>query len=548
MFGHGIVCGCSVYSLDDLSVFIDSGLAIDGLGREIVVDTSVVRKLSAIRGFEEITGDRVALCLRYKEEQVHPVYSVNRSENGSEYEYNRIQEGYELFLRDADLKKRDAEWETEFLTKTLVYQDEDYEIQLVMPATVCRNRYVKIRLNVKKISKSGTRFSFEGKLQMPSFLAGDGSHDLFLSLPKMRLMEGEVISQEYWVFVQNTKASETSIMLKKDSTHFGGEEKAIDEDISVKVAISDITPRELVNREIGKTSLEAKNTENIVEDICLAEIYLLRTEGAYVIEKIEEKNVKNYIETPALSNLRSEFLDFFRGEEHLGGTNSSEMSADRFVGNQSSRNSGMQIATGTIEIPVGGKAKPGEVFFSGEVMHGLGAGTVYVEIGQEFMDEDRVKGANTKSTVFGNSRLFAQAGMNIPKTEKAVKVLNDKGSFIAAISFAEETDCLMISYRWVAVKFAGNDTMEVKEDEKQWIEAETPTVVLGTRESYYFGVKFHDMEKCSIHYQVTEEDSGQISVDGVYTAPNKEGVYEIMMSCMEHPHICTYAYAIVKKK
>ena len=117
MFGHGIVCGCSVYSLDDLSVFIDSGLAIDGLGREIVVDTSVVRKLSAIRGFEEITGDRVALCLRYKEEQVHPVYSVNRSENGSEYEYNRIQEGYELVLRDADPEKTDPEAATEFLIK-----------------------------------------------------------------------------------------------------------------------------------------------------------------------------------------------------------------------------------------------------------------------------------------------------------------------------------------------------------------------------------------------------------------------------------------------
>ena len=182
-------------------------------------------------------------------------------------------------------------------------------------------------------------------------------------------------------------------------------------------------------------------------------------------------------------------------------------------------------------------------------MHGLGAGTVYVEIGQEFMDEDRVKGANTKSTVYGNSRLFAQTGKNIPKTEKAVKVLNDKGSFVAAVSFAEETDCLMLSYRWVAVKFANNDIMEVEDKvENQWIEAETPTVVLGTRESYYFGVKFHEMDKCSISYQVTEEDGGEISMDGVYTAPNKEGVFEIMITCMEHPHICTYAYAIVKKK
>lgn len=549
MFGYGIVCGCSVYSLDDLSVFIDSGLAIDRLGREIVVDTSVVRKLSAIHGFEEIESDRVDLCLRYKEEQVHPVYSVNRSGNGSEYEYNRIQEGYELFLKDAEPEDNRKEAGTDFLTKTMVYQDEDYEIQLVLPATVCRNRYVKIQLKARKTSGASARFSFDGKLQMPSFLASDGSHELYLSLPKMRLMEGEVISQEYWVFVQDTKASETSILLKKDSMRVCGEEKSIDADVSMKVLISDVNPRELVNREIGKTSLEIKNAQMNRDDICLARIHLLRTEGAYVIEKIEEKNVKKYIETPASSTVRSEYLDFFRGTERLGIANREETPMERFMGNYGNWNSGMQIATGTIEIPVGGKAKAGEVFYSGEVMHGLGAGTVYVEIGQEFMDEDRVKGANTKSTVFGNSKLFAQAGKNVPKTEKAVKVLNDKGSFIAAISFTEETDCLMLSYRWVAVKFAGNDTLELEDNsEKQWIEAETPTVVLGTRESYYFGVKFHDMDKCSISYQVTEEDGGQISMDGVYTAPNKEGVFEIMMSCIERPYICTYAYAIVKKK
>lgn len=130
-----------------------------------------------------------------------------------------------------------------------------------------------------------------------------------------------------------------------------------------------------------------------------------------------------------------------------------------------------------------------------------------------------------------------------------MKVLNDKGSFIAAISFAEETDCLMLSYRWVAVKFANNDALELQESsDKQWIEAETPTAVLGTRESYYFGVRFHDMEKCSIGYEVSEEDGGQISVDGVYTAPNKEGVFEIKIYCIDRPFICTYAYAIVKKK
>lgn len=549
MFGSGIVCGCNVYSLDDLSVFIESGLAIDRAGREIVIDTSVVKKLSAISGFDEIDSNRLTLCLRYKEKQVHPVYSVSRAGSESEYEYNRVQEGYELFLKDTEETRNFFEMESEFLTRDVIYQDEDYEIQLIMPATVCRNRYVKIQLKVTKISSADAAFSFEGKVQTPSFLTSEGNHDLSMALPNMRLMEGETISQEYWVFVQETMATETSLILKKGTVKVRGEEKEMDSDFSMKIMISDINPRELINREIGKVSLEMQNMGITQDYICLADISLLRTEGAYIIENIEEKTVKKYIEAPSQSTIRSEYLDFFRGTERLGVALKEESSLDGFMRKNTHVDSGIQIATGTIEIPIGGRAKAGEVFYSGEVMHGLGAGTVYVEIGQEYMDEDRVKGANSKSTIYGNSRLFNQAGKNIPKTEQAVKVLNDKGSFVAAISFMEETDCLMLSYRWVAVKFTNNDKLEVEENiEQQWIEAETPTVVLGTRESYYFGVKFHEMDKCSISYQVTEEDGGEISMDGVYTAPNKEGVFEIMITCIERPQICTYAYAIVKKK
>ena len=48
MYGAGVVCGCGVFSLDDLSLLVESGVAIDGLGREIVMESSVVKKLSYI--------------------------------------------------------------------------------------------------------------------------------------------------------------------------------------------------------------------------------------------------------------------------------------------------------------------------------------------------------------------------------------------------------------------------------------------------------------------------------------------------------------------
>ena len=50
MFGSGIVCGCGVFNLDDLSILIESGVVIDGTGREIIIDSSVVKKLSTVKG------------------------------------------------------------------------------------------------------------------------------------------------------------------------------------------------------------------------------------------------------------------------------------------------------------------------------------------------------------------------------------------------------------------------------------------------------------------------------------------------------------------
>ncbi|MBR1629956.1 MAG: hypothetical protein IJ679_11945, partial [Lachnospiraceae bacterium] len=52
----------------------------------------------------------------------------------------------------------------------------------------------------------------------------------------------------------------------------------------------------------------------------------------------------------------------------------------------------------------------------------------------------------------------------------------------------------------------------------------------------------------SVSYDLTESGSGDISPDGVYTAPSKPGVYEIRIMCTDMPQICTYAYAIVEKK
>ena len=318
MYGSGIVCGCGVYSLDDLSLFIESGFAIDRLGREVIIENSVVKKLSAIEGFDQINSNKLTLCMRYKEENVHPVYSVNRQKSDSEYEYNRIQEGYELFFVATEDIVNTASIDTEFLTNGVLYQDDNYAVMVEMPATVCVNNYARLRIKVVKLSDSLDEFSFKGCIQLPAFSVDD-AHELCVEFEKLNLSIDECVTKDYWVFVRNNQITETELILKDGSCNvvIQDEEIIAFSDFALKILVSDITPRALVDRELGRVSLELHGMGEIEDFICLADITLIRTDSAYIIEKINELKVKKYIETPSGNILRNEYLDYFKEENAL---------------------------------------------------------------------------------------------------------------------------------------------------------------------------------------------------------------------------------------
>ena len=95
--------------------------------------------------------------------------------------------------------------------------------------------------------------------------------------------------------------------------------------------------------------------------------------------------------------------------------------------------------------------------------------------------------------------------------ETAVKVMNDKGSFVVAAQLLENVEYLVLTYRWVAIRFpAGNDLGLMENYGGKSISVDTPTVVMGTRESHYFHVNYNHMDSCSVAYELTEPGSGRL--------------------------------------
>lgn len=542
--GAGIVCGLNVISLDDQSLMIESGVAVDDMGREIVADSSVVKKLSAVSGFESLETGRAALCIRYQENETQPVYAISRQDSDREFEYNRIEDGYELFVIDAEKLEGEVEAETEFYTGGVLFENEDFRVSLRLPFHICAGHYVKLAVEVVKVSDARAALDYRVILQTPALAAPDGKRELAVSLEGV---ETDSV-KEYWMLAQSQACEDTCIMVKAGSAAvlINDVECPAGAGVSYQLNIQETTPEFLAAREMNRLSLELLSAGGAAGVIRLADIFLVRTEAAYLIEKTDE-SVRRYIPTLASEWKRLEYAGcFFKKLPFLG-----NRAAERSEGEQEVRKSPRElpgIATGIVEIPIGDHAKKGDLCFSDEIMHGLGTGNVYVTIGYEYLEEDTLLERTTKATVYGDPYLFEPAGQKVA-VESAVKVLHDKGSFVVGLKLKANIDMIVLTYRWVAVRCDRERSAdEMETDNSQSISVVTPTVILGTREKYFFQVEYHNMKPCSVTYALTEYDSGEISADGIYTAPSVEGVYEIRIYCTDRPGIHTYAYAIVKRK
>ncbi len=386
MYGSGIVCGLTVVSLDDLSILVESGVAIDGFGREIVIENSVVKKLSAVEGFDSLSTDQATLCLKYSEQPAHTVYSALHNDSDKEYEYNRITEGYELYLVDTSELDPHISMESEFLTRESLFATKNFRGEVIIPATVCKGRNVKMIVRVTKRSNEDVSFDYNGVLQVPGFECPDGGHDVEIEISDLHLDKGEVFEKEYWLFAQSGDTTETNIILQSGSAsgREDGESISVDGNFSLKVVMEETSPLELVTRQVGAMSLEMQSMGDTGEYICLAELRLVRTDSAYVIEEVKERGIKKYISVPAKELERGEYLDFFEKSVDIRNT---PTIADRAVASEPYEviPRGVEYASGFLEIPIGSDAREGDICFSGEIIHGLGKGNVYVEVGYEFL-------------------------------------------------------------------------------------------------------------------------------------------------------------------
>ena len=167
--GTGVVCGMNVVPVDDITVSIEMGLALDSAGREIMLEQPVIKRLSTIDGFDAYTEEDeensfLYLCIEYDETEKEPVHSITgaKNENGMGVAYNKYAEGYHLFLTNQEPEEGDASRALYEDTKT-IYWGNGFRIRQVVPKYVQGNSEFEIKILVENLGQQRP-ISFQYKL------------------------------------------------------------------------------------------------------------------------------------------------------------------------------------------------------------------------------------------------------------------------------------------------------------------------------------------------------------------------------------------------
>lgn len=543
ILGPGIVCGLGVQSLDESSLLIESGVAIDGMGREIVVPCDVVKKLAALKGYDRHRPGVKCLCLRYKEQDVHPIYVANRKEGQDEYENNRIQEGFEIFLDEQAQCVKEHGLDEEFLVEVTLLENQDYHISIRMPAVACKGWAVRLSVEIRKLTGEDKCLSFQGKLRTPAFITEEGSQELSIIQGDIRLHERETRTYDYWLYAKDAEYDASEILwdAKEAFACIEGERLPFGLANGIPVRLAECTPQELAGWRAGYRPLKERDYNVGAGTIRLADILFGEPEPESQIEAVEEFGVKRYIQVPVTEAIRSWYLSYYSEYADVQETSLRPGGEEKTEIRVAQR---PEIASGLLEIPLDARMKKGQICYSEEIIHGLGSGNVYVDAG--ILNSCSMSGhkRQEKTVVYGDNSLFAGGKGEDTAVRTAVKVFQARGSFQVAAMLAGEQNTISLELQWLAIRIPDKVPEETAQGPMQ-IVPQASTMRLRPGAKYYVAVDFRNMEPCALQYEVMDPGGGEIGPDGIYIAPERYGIYEIRISCREHRGVVTYVYAVV---
>ena len=271
-----------------------------------------------------------------------------------------------------------------------------------------------------------------------------------------------------------------------------------------------------------------------IQGICLARISVLKAGETYLIGTVESMPFQQFVYTNPLAQVMNELT--LQEEEKAGYTYGlPSEKRDGTIREDIQRN---WTACGEAVIQLGFGGLKGQQFFTEEIVHGLGLGVVYILLGEA---DDM---GDTSSIIYGAQDIFEQRTRKVP-LKMAAKIDVTKGTFQIGIECLEDTIEQQVKIHWIAMKDK-REKQTIKEKRTLKIQPDMANVLV--RENYYFEALLQGVSDSRVFWSVKEAEGGSIDENGMYTAPNQPGVYEIIAKSMDEENLTASTYVVVREK
>lgn len=488
MYGTGVVSGLQVVAVDDKSISVEMGMALDSLGREVVISSPVTLKLSMIEGFTNNEyAKNVYLCVGYDEKGKEPVHTVANSSVRSDEisEYNRVLESYKLFIKEDAPDASEFELDEMKNETSIIYQDSQIRILQVTPKYVNPEDVFEVTLIIQKTLQT-PQISFECEIEANH--AEPTNKDEFRKIVFTESGQGQEseFKIRYGLKASTVVNSQATVSIKEGTgkLSIGDRQISINTHSSNTVQIIEDSVSDKLLHNYYSRSLEGSISGTNDQSIYLAKISLLKVGSTYMIEKVETVPFGEYIYNPTALFKLGIFQDQKAGSTKLAIKSNLKMlpigkkpeltmfydEMDQQLNLQlelpEHRNAEDEMATGVIEISMQSKlatnlfAKAEKNFYSNEIKHGLGNGPVYIMTGIEQNPKGNETGQEKlyqgDQAVFNNSEYVA----DFPNFSMGTLLYPKKGSFIVGVRTQHPGEIKSIKVRWWAFKKQPEDYIQ----------------------------------------------------------------------------------------
>lgn len=542
LFGGGAALGLGVQRVDGDSLLVEPGFAVDPQGRLVVVDEPALRRLRALEGFEQALGDTAVLWLDYAEEELEPMFVPG--EDGERPIFSVARETFRFFLTDGSACPP-SEAETALYSRSLLYEDEELRVLQRVPKVLSGREITQLGLEVTCLSPQSVEVELAYTPHIPGFTAPDGKSPPELR-GTLRLEKGVTalkvpirpVSPGQSVFL-SVKEGDFALQ-KRGQAHSG---RAL-----AQGGFQGEFPVTMDDPEETMAALLAAGTPRELWDtdrrgVPLAILRLVRGKDQALLDDVIPLNARRRLASPWLREELRQMAAACWPER--GRAAREEGPAEEKETPKQPAPARRRMTTGAVTLRTGLHMGEGNILLSQELDHGLGPGTVFVEFGVENVYPIPHKRRNRTDLLLGDVTLFEQAGETFDvKFDRGVRLHPEKGTFELALRPQGHLRQSTLRLRWFAWRPEGDEEAKTGAGAGTLLRLEPDLIRIKPGETVHFTPVF-SAGAAPCDFFTEGRHGGAVTRDGVYTAPERHGLFQVRAQVRDRPEERAEAFVIV---